>query len=231
MPLSAAAQTEGGSSQTLVTLVAVGALAIVPLFLMVATSFVKISVVFSILKNALGAGDVPSGAVITALSALLTVYVMAPVGERIAAAAGPAAASIDRTDPLSDLDRLTEALTAGAEPLKDFLEHNAAERERTLFLELAREARQGQNPDAVGERDLLVLLPAFLVTELSEAFQIGFLVFLPFLVVDVVVSNVLMSLGMQTLNPNQISMPFKLLLFVLVDGWYVLARALVVGYG
>ena len=82
----------------------------------------------------------------------------------------------------------------------------------------------------VSEDDLLVLLPSFLITELGEAFQIGFLVFLPFLVVDLVVSNVLMSLGMHMLSPTQVSMPFKLLLFVLVDGWYLLARALVLGY-
>ena len=116
------------------------------------------------------------------------------------------------------------------EPLRAFLDRNAGDREQALFLDLARDARPDDQRDEVGEDDLLVLLPSFLVTELSEAFQIGFLVFLPFLVVDLVVSNVLASLGMQSLNPTQISMPFKLLLFVLVDGWYLLARALVLGY-
>ena len=182
------------------------------------------------LKNALGAGDVPSGAVIAALSAILTLYVMAPVGEQIAEAAGPSATSIDVADPLSDLDALGEAITAGVAPLKAFLTRNAGSRERALFLELAQDARGDDGRDSVSENDLLVVLPAFLVTELSEAFQIGFLVFLPFLVVDLVVSNVLMSLGMHMLNPTQVSMPFKLLLFVVVDGWYLLARALVLGY-
>ncbi len=218
-------------SQPVVTLVALGALAILPFLFMTATSYAKIAVVFSILRSALGTGQVPSGTVIAALSAILTLYVMAPVGAQIAAEAGPAAARVDRENPLSDLDALSAALDAGAGPLRAFLARNAGERERALFLDLARQARPPDQRDAVADDDLLVLLPSFLVTELSEAFQIGFLVFLPFLIVDLVVSNVLMSLGMHMLNPTQVSMPFKLLLFVLVDGWYVLARALVLGYG
>ena len=217
-------------SGPLTTLVAVGALTALPFLFMVTTSYVKISVVFSILKNALGTGETPSGTVIAALSVILSLYVMAPVGEQIAEAAGPAAANIDVDDPLADTDALGAAFEAGVVPLKAFLERNAGERERALFLELARDARPDDQRDRVGEDDLLVLLPSFLVTELTEAFQIGFLVFLPFLVVDLVVANVLMSLGMHMLNPTQVSMPFKLLLFVLVDGWYLLARALVVGY-
>lgn len=226
----ARAQDAAAPSQPVVTLVLVGALAVVPFVLMTTTSYVKIAVVFSILKNALGAGDVPSGGVIVALAAILTLYVMAPVGAQIADAAGPSAARIDRSNPLSDLDLLGEVLGEAAGPLRGFLGRNADEREQGLFLELARDARPDDQREDVQPDDLLVLLPAFLVTELTEAFQIGFLVFLPFLVVDLVVGNVLMSLGMHMLNPTQVSMPFKLLLFVLVDGWYLLARALVVGY-
>lgn len=227
----AQAAEPGESLQPLMSLVAVGALAIVPLLLMTTTSYVKIAVVFSILRNALGTGQVPSGAVIAALSALLTLFVMAPVGSQIAAEAGPAAAAIDPSRPLANLDALGAAITAGAGPLRAFLKRNAGEREGQLFLELAREARPDDQRDQVSGDDLLVLLPAFLVTELAEAFQIGFLVFLPFLVVDMVIANVLASLGMHALNPTQIAMPFKLLLFVLVDGWYLLSRALVLGYG
>ncbi len=230
---SAPAEAQGAASsgsQSFTTLIAVGALALVPIVLMTTTSFVKIAVVFSILRNGLGTGQVPSGTVIAALAAILSLYVMAPVGEQIAEAAGPAAADVDPTDPLADLEALGAAIEAGVGPLKAFLERNAGEREQALFLDLARQARPDDQQDRVSEGDLLVLLPSFLVTELTEAFQIGFLVLLPFLVVDLVVSNVLMSLGMHMLNPTQISMPFKLLLFVLVDGWYLLARALVVGY-
>ncbi len=217
-------------SQPVVTIVAIGALTLIPFLFMTTTSFVKISVVFSILRNAIGTGQVPSGTVITALAAILTIYVMAPVGSQIAETAGPAAARIDPRDPLSDLDALGRAIEAGVAPLAAFLARNAGERERDLFLDLARRSRPQDQRDALTRDDLLVLLPAFLVTELTEAFQIGFLVFLPFLVVDLVVSNVLMSLGMHMLQPTQVSMPFKLLLFVLVDGWYLLARALVLGY-
>lgn len=194
------------------------------------TSFVKISVVFSILRNALGAGQIPSGTVITALAAILTLYVMAPVGVEIATVTAPAVERIDRRDPLTTTDALFEAVELGVEPLRDFLVHNAGTRERATFLELAREARPPEQRDGVGERDLLVVAPAFVVTELAEAFQIGFLVFIPFLIVDLVIANVLLALGMHMLNPTQVSMPFKLLLFVLVDGWLLLARALVLGY-
>lgn len=217
------------TSQPVITLVLVGALALVPVVLMTTTSYVKIQVVFSILRNALGAGDVPSGTVVAALAAILTLYVMAPVGGQIADAAGPVAERLDPNDPLGDLELVAELFRVGVEPLRGFLDRNAGDREQALFLELARDARP-DDPDGVAERDLLVLLPSFLVTELTEAFQIGFLVFLPFLVVDLVVGNVLMSLGMHMLDPTKVSMPFKLLLFVLVDGWYLLARALVVGY-
>ncbi|MFK7992280.1 MAG: type III secretion system export apparatus subunit SctR [Sandaracinaceae bacterium] len=219
------------TSASVVTLLSVGLLTALPLIFMTTTSYVKISVVFSILRNALGTGQVPSGAVIAALSGILTLYVMAPVGAEIADEAGPAAEAIDVNNPLSDLTALSEAVSAGVRPLKAFLTRNAGERERALFLDLARDARPDDQRDTVAGDDLLVLLPSFLVTELSEAFQIGFLVFLPFLIVDLVVANVLMSLGMHMLEPTRIAMPFKLLLFVLVDGWYLLARALVLGYG
>lgn len=222
--------SEPATSQPVTTLLTIGALTLLPFVFMTTTSFVKIAVVFSILRNALGTGQVPSGTVIAALAAILTLYVMAPVGEQIAEAAGPAAARVDPRDPLSDFEALGEAVGAGLVPLESFLSRNAGERETALFFDLARRARPEDQRDRVAEDDLLVLLPAFLITELGEAFQIGFLVFLPFLVVDLVVSNVLMSLGMHMLSPTQVSMPFKLLLFVLVDGWYLLARALVLGY-
>jgi type III secretion protein R len=227
---ASAQEATDAASQPIVTLVAVSALGAIPFLFMTATSYAKIAVVFSILRNALGTGQVPSGTVIAALSAILTLYVMAPVGAEIAEQAGPAATRIDPSRPLADLDAVSAAIDAGVRPLKAFLVRNAGARERDLFLELAREARPPEQRDAVSGDDLLVLLPSFLVTELTEAFQIGFLVFLPFLIVDLVVSNVLMSLGMHMLNPTQVSMPFKLLLFVLVDGWYLLARALVLGY-
>lgn len=219
---------ESASSSSLWFYVLLG---VIPFAFLCTTSFLKISVVFSILKNALGAGgDVPSGSVIFALSAILTLYVMAPVGYEIVRVAGPSAAQVNTADPMSDQAALTSTWEAGIEPLRAFLNRNTSPRERDLFFELARDARPEDQRAAITNTDLLILVPAFVVTELSEAFQIGFLVFIPFLIIDLVIANVLMALGMQTLNPTQVSMPFKLLLFVLVDGWYLLARALVLGY-
>ena len=231
-PSLAYAQDGGFASRPVLTLAALAALTILPFAFMTTTSFVKISVVLSILRNALGTGQVPSGTIITGLAALLTLYVMTPVGEQIAEVAGPAAARIDFDDPLEgdSYEALFAAIDAGKEPLREFLDRNAGDREQVLFLDLARRVRAPDHRDDVQPRDLLVLLPAFLITELAEAFQIGFLVFIPFLVVDMVVANVLLALGMHMLSPTTVSLPFKLLLFVLVDGWYLLARALVLGY-
>ena len=219
-------------SQPLVTLLALGALTLLPFAFMVATSFVKIAVVFSILRNALGTGQVPSGTIITALAAILTLYVMAPVGQDMLLVSAPAVERIDQDEPLrgDSADAVFEAIDLGKEPLREFLKRNAGERERRLFLDLARRARAPERRAEVGADDILVVLPAFLITELAEAFQIGFLVFIPFLVIDMVVSNVLLALGMHMLSPTTVSLPFKLLLFVLVDGWYLLSRALVLGY-
>lgn len=225
--MNEAAQNAGSP---VVTIVALGALTILPFAFMTLTSFVKISVVFSILRNALGTGQIPSGTVITALAAILTLYVMAPVGADISTAAAPAVERINPRDPLSTTDAVLDAVELGVEPLREFLLRNAGPREVALFLDLAREARRPDQRDVVSERDFLIAAPAFIVTELSEAFQIGFLIFVPFLIVDLVIANILLALGMHMLNPTQVSMPFKLLLFVLVDGWYLLARALVLGY-
>jgi type III secretion protein R len=120
--------------------------------------------------------------------------------------------------------------SATAEPLRAFLKANASERERGRFFEIARAARPEPERAAVGRDDLVILVPAFVVTELLEAFALGFALYLPFLVIDLVVSNVLLALGMQMMTPSQVSLPFKLLLFVAIDGWGLLAQALVTGY-
>jgi type III secretion protein R len=205
-------------------------IALVPLLFVTTTSFVKISVVFSVLRNALGTGQLPSGTVITALSLILTLYVMAPVASAMIDAAAPSATAIDPNAPLAHPADLITTIRAGVEPLRTFLIHNAGERERALFLDLARQARPEAQRAALAADDLLVVAPAFIVTELSEAFQLGFLIYLPFLIVDLVIANVLTALGLSSLSPTQVSLPFKLLLFVMVDGWYLLARALVLGY-
>ena len=221
--------TDAGALSTWLVL---AALALVPLLLMIATSFAKIAVVLSLLRNALGVPDVPSGALVTALAALLSVFVMAPVARESAARAAPAAAKIDLSAPLAGASRaaVLETLDLAVPPLAAFLQRNAGAAELALFAELGQRARSGQQAPALARDNLLVLLPAFLITELGEAFAVGLLVLLPFVVLDLVIASILLSLGMSTMTPSTVALPFKLLLFVLVDGFSVLSRALVAGY-
>jgi type III secretion protein R len=125
---------------------------------------------------------------------------------------------------------IEKGIDAVREPMREFLKNNASEKERSRFLVVAKNARPEAERAKVAADDLSVLVPSFVVTELTEAFAIGFLVYLPFLIIDLVVANVLLALGMQMLNPTQVSLPFKLLLFVAIDGWGLLAQALVSGY-
>lgn len=226
-----AAEGRGGASPFSLA-VTLALLSLVPLVFMTTTSFVKISVVFSILRNAIGLASVPSGTVIAAFAAILTLYVMAPVGDEIRSAAAPSLARLEDKglESGAEIKLVLELIGAAREPLRGFMERNAGKKERALFLSMAKRVRKPEQRAQVSARDFLVLLPAFLITELGEAFQIGFFVFLPFLVVDMIVANVLLALGMHMLSPTTISLPFKLLLFVMVEGWYLLSRALVFGY-
>lgn len=206
--------------------VALALLSLLPFAFMTLTAFVKISTVLQIVRGAIGAQGVPSGTVVTALAASLTVLAMAPVLGRIG----------DRVDPLLEGPRAADstALVRGMveavrDPLRDFLRANADPAERARFAEVARRAAQGR-PGGAGADDFAVLGPAFLSTELREAFALGFALYLPFLVIDLVVANVLVALGLQQLQPSQVSLPFKLLLFVAIDGWGLLAQSLVAGY-
>jgi type III secretion protein R len=206
--------------------VAVSLLALLPFAFMMLTAFVKISTVLQIVRGAIGAQNIPSGTVIIALSGALTLLAMAPVGSRIADRAAPLLAK-----GIADTRELAAAaIEATREPMRAFLRANASPRERNRFYEIARAARPEPERDRVGRDDLVLIIPAFVVTELIEAFALGFAIYLPFLVIDLVISNVLLALGMQMMNPTHVSLPFKLLLFVAVDGWGLLAQALVAGY-
>jgi len=212
------------------TLLLAALLSLVPLLLLTATSFAKLSLVLSLLRNALGTPDVPSGAIVTALALVLSAYVMAPVAREASALAAPALARVSVETPLSPESRaaLTEAASLALPPLRAFLKRNTAASEQQLFVELARKAAADQPPPSGDE--LPILLPAFLLTELSEAFQIGVLILLPFVVIDLVVAAIVATLGLTTLTPGAVALPLKLLLFVLVDGLSTLSRALVAGY-
>lgn len=223
--------SESFANRPLVLMLALTALGLAPFVLLMVTSFVKISVVLSIVRSALGTQQIPPTQVITGLAIILTVYIMAPVGQAMFKAAD--ANDITQSGGLMDaktVDVLITAANKSKEPLRDFLLKKVTNKDRTLFYSLALKLRKPEDRVNITERDFLVLVPSFVVSELKEAFQIGFLLFVPFLVIDMVVANILLALGMQMLSPTTISMPFKLLLFVMVDGWYLIAKGLVVGY-
>jgi len=213
-------------TRPLALVVALAIVSLLPFVFMSVTAFVKISTVLQIVRSAIGAQSVPSSTVVMALAAALTLLAMAPVGSRIAARAAPLLDGKDR----DTVTLIREGIDAVREPLRDFLAKNASSREKARFLLIARDARTGADRDAVTDADFPVLVPSFVVTELSEAFAIGFLIYLPFLIVDLVIGNILLALGMQMLSPTQVSLPFKLLLFVAIDGWGLLSQALVAGY-
>jgi type III secretion protein R len=189
-------------------------------------------VVFAILRSALGLQQVPPPAVTTGLALIMTAYVMAPVGAQAYQAVQPLLAESSGQDVVSPggSQMILEAVARAREPLRAFLFKHAHPKERAAFHQMALRMGPPAWKESLKDTDLLVLLPAFTVSELTEAFMIGFLIFLPFLVVDMVVSNLLLAMGMHMLSPVTISMPFKLLLFVLVDGWDLLVRGLVQGY-
>jgi type III secretion protein R len=213
--------------QPVLWIVGLGLAAVMPFAFMALTSFVKISTVLQIVRGAIGAQNVPSNTVIMALAAALTCVAMSPVASRITERAAPL---LQEPQKLETSELVVAALSAVREPMRDFLRANASQREKTRFFELAKQGRAPADRATVGRDDLVVVIPAFVVSELIAAFALGFALYLPFLIIDLVVGNVLLALGMQMMSPTQVSLPFKLLLFVAIDGWGLLAQALVSGY-
>ena len=201
-------------------LVLVG-MSLLPFVAMVGTSYLKLTVVFALVRNALGIQSIPSNMVINALALILTFYIMAPRAQ--------AALEILQQTGNAPLTRAT--LVAAAEPFRSFLLQYTAERDRAFFVRTAERLwAVGEKPGVVDPKSFVVLLPAFTVSELTRAFQIGFLVYLPFIVIDLIVSNILLAMGMMMVSPVTISLPFKLLLFVMVSGWTRLIQGLVQSY-
>lgn len=206
----------GGQSWTLPvqTLVFLTSLTFIPAALLMMTSFTRIIIVLSLLRNALGTPTAPPNQVLLGLTLFLTFFVMSPVLNRVYEEAYL---------PFSqDSISMEVAIDRGAEPLREFMLRQTRETDLALFTRLA-EIPEIQGPEAVPMR---VLLPAFVTSELKTAFQIGFTIFIPFLIIDLVVASVLMALGMMMVPPATISLPFKLMLFVLVDGWQLLLGSL-----
>ncbi|MBI5500029.1 MAG: EscR/YscR/HrcR family type III secretion system export apparatus protein [Deltaproteobacteria bacterium] len=212
------------------TVLLLGALALVPFALMVLTSYAKIYIVLSFARTAVAAPQVPPNLVLAALATLLTVFTMAPTAREAyrAVASVVEQPAAGETTAEEDLERLGRIASGVERPLRGFLERNVNPEARRLFEGIA--ARKGMDVRGEGPSRLLALAPAFVVSELEEAFLAAFLLFLPFLVIDLVVSNILLALGMHMLSPTTVSLPFKLLLFVAVDGWELLSRGLTLGY-
>jgi type III secretion protein R len=228
----AAALDGGASSNPMLVILALGALSLVPFVLLLMTSFVKISVVLSVLKSAIGTPQIPPSQIVTGVALILTLFVMAPTGARMLQAIEPLLVQSSSANLLSaeSAQAMVTATNRAKEPLREFLLKHAAPKDRATFFNLAVRMRTAEERAEVADRDFLVLVPAFLSSELRRAFEIGFLLFLPFLVIDLVISNLLLALGMHMLSPTTVSLPFKLLLFVLADGWQLLLRGLVESY-
>ena len=216
-------------------MLAMAALSFVPFALLMVTCFVRISVVLSILRSAIGAPQVPPTQVLTGLALVLTLAVMAPTGERMVAAFAPvfpslaAAADADLASG-KVVAALGTAAARAREPLREFLLAHTVPRDRATFHALALKMRAPEERAGVTDRDLAVVVPAFVTSELRRAYEIGFLLFIPFLVIDMVVANLLLALGMHMLSPTTVSLPFKLLLFVVADGWTLVVRGLMESY-
>jgi flagellar biosynthetic protein FliP len=190
-------------------------LTFIPAVLVIMTSFTRIAIVFHFLRQALGTQEMPSNQMLIGLTLFLTMFIMAPVGERVhALALAPAMAG--------EID-VTEALRRGAPPLREFMLKQTRETDLALFVEMGRLPKPA-TPDDLPMR---VVIPAFAISELKTGFQMGFFLFVPFLLIDLVVSTTLLSMGMLQLPPAMISLPFKVLLFVLIDGWHLLVASLV----
>jgi len=224
-------QAEGVANRPLVLMVALGALSLLPFVIIMVTSFVKIAVVLSMIRQALGTQQIPPTQVITGLAIILTVYVMHPVGLKMKRAADDEANKTNANLMDSkNVDLVIQAARKAEGPVREFLLKHSHNKDRLMFYKVAYRLRAEEDRPSLTDKDWIIVVPAFVISELTEAFQIGFVIFLPFLVIDMVVSNILMALGMQMLSPTTISLPFKILLFVLVDGWYLLTKGLVLGY-
>ena len=196
----------------------------VPFLAATMTSFAKIVIIFGIIRNALGMQQTPPNIVLTSLSIIITCYIMAPVAsETMEVAQKSGISSIT-------FDTAGERLGAISGPITQFLVKNSSESSRQFFLQKARQLWPKRFSQSAGERDFLIALPAFVLTEITQAFKIGFIIYLPFVVVDLIVSNVLMALGIVMISPTTISLPFKLMLFVLLDGWTRLIDGLILTY-
>jgi type III secretion protein R len=199
-------------------------MAMVPFIVVMVTSFAKIVIVLFLIRNALGIQQIPPNIVLHGIAIVLTVYIMMPVTSQMYNAL-----NVPELD-LRDTGQWADIAERGREPLRDFLVRFTNETERAFFLRATEQIWPPEARENLTSRDLVILIPAFTVSELTKAFEIGFLLYLPFIAIDLIVSNILLAMGMMMVSPLTISLPFKLFLFVVVDGWTRLIHGLVLSY-
>jgi flagellar biosynthetic protein FliP len=212
---------EGGDSMAVGVqlLLLLTVLSLVPAILMMVTSFIRISIVLSFARSAIGMPQLPPNQILLGLSLFLTVFVMAPIWTQV---------NDEALQPfLANEISMNDAIARGSMPLREFMLKQTRERDLALFISLGKL----EQPDTPDDVPMYVIIPSFMISELKTAFQMGFLILLPFVVIDMVVSSALMSMGMMMLPPTTISLPFKVLLFVMADGWYLISRSLVTSFG
>ncbi|MEY3200808.1 MAG: hypothetical protein RIR70_358 [Pseudomonadota bacterium] len=212
-----------GSFDPVFLAVVLGGLALIPLFVVAATAFLKISTVLLLVRNAMGVQQIPPNLAIYGVAMILALFVMSPT----LSAMNDALKTGSRTDDLQTW--MARGKEAG-EPLRAFLNKFAKPDQKKLFFETAKRMLPEKDKAGLSDMDFVILLPAFVTSELTAAFEIGFLLYLPFVIIDLLVSNVLLALGMMMVSPMTISLPLKLLLFVSIDGWSRLLHGLVLGY-
>lgn len=226
---------------------ALALLSLAPFLFTLVTSFAKIVIVGGIIRQAVGTPQIPPTIVITGIALILTLHIMSPVIDESMGAYQQSYSQVEDPGAMTNEEHAKLIYDSAYGPMRRFLERHAHPENIELFERMQKQlkaAHAADNPDAApdpaevpgGEitegllNDFVVLVPAFLLSELTEAFQIGFLIFVPFLIIDLVVSNILLSMGMHMLSPTTIALPFKLLLFVLVDGWRLILEGVVTGY-
>ncbi len=200
-------------------------LGLAPFFLMMVTSYVKIVVVTSLVRNALGVQQVPPAMVMNGLAIVLTVFIMAPV-------------AADTVDIVSQIQvpespspaQVLEMVDRASPPLRHFLSKNTSENVSSMFVTTAKRIWPQRMHHIISKDNLLILIPSFTISELTRAFQIGFVLYLAFIAIDLIISNILLAMGMMMVSPTTISLPFKLLLFVTLDGWLKISHGLLLSY-
>lgn len=208
------ASTGSASARIFSILALITVLSLAPSIVIMMTSFTRLIIVFSITRSALATNATPPNMVLISLALFMTVFIMSPTLEK--------SWEVGIKPVIDEKIEIMEGLEKAATPLKEFMVKNTREKDLQLFSDLSQE-----KPESIEDSSLKIVIPAFMISELRRAFEIGFLIYVPFLIIDMVIASVLMSMGMMMLPPSVLSLPFKIIFFVLIDGWYMLAGSLI----